>query len=274
MTAAELGELAFAVATEAGALLAAGQGDAEQVGTKSSRHDLVTTMDRASETLIRQRLTAVRPQDAILGEEEGDLGAGTSGVRWIVDPLDGTVNYFYGLPNWAVSIGVEVDGTPAAGAVVAPALGEAYLGVAGAGAWLVSDSRRTPLHVGEVSDLGDALLATGFGYRPERRAAQGVVVASLLPRVRDIRRAGAAALDLCWVARGRVDAYYERGLAPWDAAAGALIAVEAGARVGGLAGRAASGELTIAANPVLFEALEAALAQLHADRDEPPAGNG
>ena len=261
---ADLAELALEIAREAGAFLLAGSDRVEAVGSKSSVHDLVTQMDRESESLIRARIAAVRPDDQVVGEEEGAVGA-PARVRWIVDPLDGTVNYFYGQRSWAVSIGIEIDGTPSAGVVVAPGLGEEYLGVAGAGSWAVHRDGRTRLHVSEVTELFDAVVSTGFGYVQERRAHQAVVVAELLPQVRDIRRVGAAAIDLCWVARGALDAHYERGLQDWDRSAGAVIAQEAGARVTGPGGGPHSPELTVAANPVLHDRLAAVLHQLGAD---------
>lgn len=257
----ELAELALGIAREAAELLLAGSTEAAAVATKSSAHDVVTQKDRESETLIRRRIAAARPGDQVLGEEQGTVGA-ASDVRWIVDPLDGTVNYLYGIPSWAVSIGIERAGVPVAGVVVAPALGEEYLGVAGRGSWVISGSQRHRLAVSGLTNLADALVGTGFGYVAERRAHQGAVVAALLPQVRDIRRVGAAAVDLCWVARGRLDAHYERGLQPWDRSAGSLIAAEAGAVVAGLPGRPASDELAIVATPGVYDALAAELTQL------------
>jgi myo-inositol-1(or 4)-monophosphatase len=194
--------------------------------TKSSPTDIVTQMDLAAESLIADIIRSARPDDGILGEEGADR-VGSSGVRWVVDPLDGTVNYLYGLPGWAVSVAAEVAGAVVAAAVSVPTWGETFTATAGGGAW--SDGRR--LRVSAVGELETALVATGFGYDAAERAAQAAAVARLLPRVRDIRRYGAAAADLCLLAAGRVDAYFERGLQPWDHAAGALIAAEAGAVV-------------------------------------------
>jgi myo-inositol-1(or 4)-monophosphatase len=223
-------------------------------------------MDRRAEELIRSRILAVRPGDAILGEEGGQTG--DAPVRWVIDPLDGTVNYLYGLHDWAVSIAAEVSGVVLAGAVSVPRHGEMFTAVRGGGAWLDSAAGgRVALRCGPGVPLDQALVATGFGYQATRRKVQGEVVAALLPRVRDIRRAGAAAVDLCSVAAGRVDAYYERGLNHWDYAAGALIAAEAGAVVGGLGGTPASTSMTIAAGPELFGALASVLAGLDAERD-------
>jgi myo-inositol-1(or 4)-monophosphatase len=260
---AELAELALAVAQEAAELLVNRSGHVRVVETKSSPTDIVTEADGAAEDLIRRRILAARPGDAILGEERGQTGAG-SPVRWIVDPLDGTVNYHYGLPDWAVSIAAEVSGTVVAGVVCAPLQRALYTATLGGGAWLHSALRPAPVRLTCNSgvDLPDALVATGFSYTAEMRAAQGAVVAQLLPQVRDIRRAGAAAIDLCSVAAGRVDAYYESGVHYWDIAAGGLIAREAGATVGGLQGHEAGTHLTLAASPALFGQLHELLASL------------
>lgn len=224
----DLLELAVEAATAAGELLLEGLAAApRQVGTKTSRTDMVTELDRASEDLIRATVLKARPGDAYLGEEQGLGGVGTSGVRWVVDPLDGTTNYLYRYPAWAVSIAAELDGEVVAGVVHDPTHEEMFTAVKGEGAWC--QGRR--LAVSGAPALAVALVGTGFGYDADVRAAQGQVVARALPAVRDIRRGGAAALDLCWVAAGRLDAYYERGLQPWDWAAGMLIAGEAGAVV-------------------------------------------
>jgi myo-inositol-1(or 4)-monophosphatase len=262
---AELAELARSAAQEAGELLQSRHGHVRVVQTKSSPTDVVTEMDHAAEELIRHRILAARPDDAILGEEGGQTGAGRP-VRWIVDPLDGTVNYLYGLPEWAVSIAAEVRGTVVTGIVCAPLQGSIYTATIGAGAWLQSAWQPAPLRLSCNADvdLADALVATGFSYTAAQRAVQGAVVAELLPRVRDIRRAGAAAIDLCSLAAGRVDAYYESGLHDWDIAAGGLIAREAGAQVGGLHGHRAGAAMTIAASPALFRQLHDLLARLAA----------
>jgi myo-inositol-1(or 4)-monophosphatase len=241
----ELLDLARRLGTEAAALLREATGHTYAVDTKSTETDMVTAADRASERLIVEGLRAARPDDAILGEE-GTADAGTTGVRWIIDPLDGTTNFLYGIPAFAVSIAAEVDGRVAAGVVVDVERNECFTAALGHGAWLDG----VPLRRRDATVLATALVATGFGYDPLRRAEQGAVVAALLPLVRDIRRVGAAAIDLCWVAAGRVDAYYERGIQPWDRAAGALIAAEAGARV-----LVTERGLTIAAAPGLFDAL-------------------
>jgi myo-inositol-1(or 4)-monophosphatase len=231
---------------------------------------VVTEMDRASEALITGRLGSRRPGDAFLGEEGGESGRGRGRVRWIIDPLDGTVNYLYGLADWAVSIAAEVEGTVVAGVVAVPAHGEVFTAVSGGGAWLhAGGASPVPLRCNTGVALAQALVATGFGYEAGRRKVQGEVVAAVLPRVRDIRRGGSCAVDLCSVAAGRVDAFYERGVNYWDYAAGGLIATESGARLGGLAGKPASPEMAIAAEPVLFGQLHGLLAGLCPDRDDP-----
>jgi len=274
--------IAMDAAGEAGRLLASWRGDErpEVIDTKSSPTDVVTEMDRRSEALITERIWAVRPGDAILGEEGGqtqgghdvDAAGDQARVRWVVDPLDGTVNYLYGLPDWAVSIAAEVDGTILAGVVEVPRFGETFTAVAGRGAWLHRDGdpeAAIPLRCNSGVPLGQALVGTGFGYDSARRRVQGEVVAALLPHVRDIRRGGSAAVDLCSVAAGRMDAFFERGLNYWDYAAGGLIAREAGALVGGLSGRVESTSMTVAAGPELFGPLGAFLTRLDPERDTP-----
>ena len=214
---------------------------------------MVSEMDRGAEQLIVDAVLAARPDDSIMGEE-GTAREGTSGVRWIIDPLDGTTNYLYGLPAWSVSIGVEVDGELYVGVVDAPVLHQQYWSLAGAGAWLGEER----LQASVVTDLRSALVATGFSYSADQRAEQGRLVAQLLPRIRDIRRGGSAALDLCWAASGRVDAYYESGCEWWDVAAGTLIGREAGAVV--THSNAKSPGRCVAAPPSLHEALTVALA--------------
>jgi myo-inositol-1(or 4)-monophosphatase len=259
----ELLELALEAARRAGTLLREGRpADLGVAATKTSPIDVVTEMDIASEKLITGFLAEHRPDDGFLGEEGASV-AGSSGVRWVIDPVDGTVNYLYGLPSWAVSIAAEKDGETVVGVVAAPMRGETYRAVRGGGAY--RDGER--LHHRPAPPLSQALVATGFGYLTERRAGQAEVVRTLLPRVRDIRRGGSAAIDLCDVACGRLDAYYERGLNPWDLAAGELIAREAGALTGGRPGEPASGELTLAASPALFEQLQPLLDELGAWHD-------
>jgi myo-inositol-1(or 4)-monophosphatase len=228
----ELKAIAVRVAEEAADLVRQARaamltGEAVQVDTKSTETDVVTAVDRASERLIRERLAELRPGEGVLGEEEGGAAADGERVTWVVDPIDGTVNFLYGLPGFAVSVAAQIGGVSVAGAVVEPASGRCWTAVRGQGAWL--DGRR--LHVSSPQRLEMTLVGTGFSYDPVRRARQAKVVAELVPRVRDIRRAGAASLDLCAVAAGWLDAYAEHGLHRWDWAAGALIAAEAGALV-------------------------------------------
>ncbi|WP_398780211.1 inositol monophosphatase family protein [Streptomyces sp. NBRC 110611] len=259
----ELLDIALEAARRAGALLRDGRpADLGVAATKTSPIDVVTEMDIASEKLITGFIGERRPDDGFLGEEGASVD-GTSGIRWVIDPVDGTVNYLYGLPAWAVSIAAERDGEVVVGVVAAPMRGETYQAVLGRGAFNNGERiRHRP-----APPLSEALLGTGFGYLADRRAAQAEVVRTLLPRVRDIRRGGSAAIDLCDVACGRLDAYYERGLNPWDLAAGALIAREAGARTGGRPGRAAAHELTLAASPALFAELQPLLDELGAWHD-------
>lgn len=252
---AVLHALAERVAREAGALLREGMGRSRaSVETKSTGTDVVTEMDRASEALITDRLLRARPHDGILGEEGADE-PGTSGVRWIVDPLDGTTNYLYGFPGFNVSIGAEVAGQSVVGVVYDVIRDELFGAVRGGGATLDGQ----PIHTSSATDLGQALVGTGFSYEAERRRRQAEVLVTVLPRIRDIRRQGAAALDLCSVACGRLDAYYERGLAPWDLAAGGLIASEAGAVVTDFAGGGALAGAVVAATPGVADALRALL---------------
>ena len=267
-TVLELRALAVSVAREAGDLLADRAGQVEVAATKSSPTDVVTEMDRRSEELIRSRILAGRPADAILGEEGGLIGnADNAPVLWVIDPLDGTVNYLYGLHDWAVSVAAEVSGEIVAGAVYAPVRGEMFTAVKGGGAVLESADGESKLHCNTGVPLERALIGTGFGYLAGRRKVQGEVVAAMLPQVRDIRRIGVASVDLCAVAAGRLDGFYERGLNYWDWAAGALVAAEAGAVAGGLDGRPVSQSLTVVAGPDLFGPLTAALAALDPERD-------
>jgi len=231
------------------------------VQTKSTDTDVVTAADRAVERQVVAALAAERPGDGVLGEEYGHSDRTAAGpVRWILDPIDGTVNYLYGLPQYAVSLAAEVDGLVVAGVVHNAATGDEWTAIRGGGARRgerrLSGSVRTT--------LDQALVATGFGYDPARRAHQGAVVAALLTRVRDIRRFGAASLDLCMAAEGSVDAYFEKGLNAWDHAAGGLVATEAGLRVSGLDGAPAGPDMVVAAPPAIFTALHDALVELDA----------
>jgi myo-inositol-1(or 4)-monophosphatase len=248
--------LAMDAAVDAGALLLDGAHQVRAtVEHKSSPTDMVTEMDRAAEAQIVAALRASRPDDGFLGEE-GSSEAGTTGVRWLVDPLDGTTNYLYGFPAYTVSIAAELDGAVAAAVVHDPNHQETFTALAGRGAW----RNDTALQISGPPSAATALVGTGFSYQPERRRVQADVLVRLLPQVRDIRRAGAASLDLCWLAAGRLDAFYERGLQPWDFAAGALIAAEAGAVVGDLAGGPPSTEIVVAAAPSIAEEFRRLLA--------------
>jgi myo-inositol-1(or 4)-monophosphatase len=276
-------ELACEVAVAAGQLLVSRDVRAAVVATKSSPTDVVTEADQAAEALIRERIGAVRPGDRILGEEGGETPARPGAadaegegppVRWIVDPLDGTVNYVYGLPDWAVSVAAEEDGAVVAGAVFVPRRGELYSAAAGGGAWLRpagagagGPAPGSRLSCNRDVPLDQALVATGFGYEAGRRRVQAEVLQGVLPRVRDIRRGGSCAVDLCSLASGGVDAFFERGVNLWDIAAGGLIAAEAGAQVTGLHGRPASPSMTLAAPPPLHGALHDLLAGLNPERD-------
>jgi len=261
---ADLLTIARDVALQAGALAKQRRSEGVAVAaSKSSPVDIVTEADRETERLIRSLLAERRPDDGFFGEES-DASSSSSGLHWIVDPIDGTVNFLYGIPHYAVSIAV-VEGEPdpltwkaLAGAVVNPASGEVFTAAVGEGAFL----HDTQIRVAESVELSQALVATGFAYDSAMRGRQGAVVAQLLPEVRDIRRQGTASLDLCFVASGRLNAYFERTLSPWDHAAGALIAREAGARVSGLAGEAPSKDFIIAAEPSLADRLEARLLEL------------
>jgi myo-inositol-1(or 4)-monophosphatase len=257
--------LAIAVRTARDAAATARRMRAEaitDVQTKSTDTDVVTAADRAVERQVVDALRAARPGDGVLGEEYGDSAAPDAGsVRWILDPIDGTVNYLYGLPQYAVSLAAEVDGVVVAGVVVNAATGDEWTATLGGGAW--RGGRR--LHGSARTTLDQSLVATGFGYDPARRAHQGRVLAGLITRVRDIRRFGAAALDLCMAAEGQLDAYFEKGLNPWDHAAGGLVATEAGLRIGGLSGRPADGRMYVAAPPALFGPLHDVLVELDAD---------
>jgi myo-inositol-1(or 4)-monophosphatase len=233
----------------AGVLLERFGGPVRGLDSKTSATDPVSDADREAERAIRELLEAERPLDGLLGEE-GSRQAGESGRRWVVDPLDGTVNYLYGIPQWCVSVALEDSSGALAGVVLDPLRDELFSAVRGGGASVNGRQVR----VSGARELASALVATGFSYEPPRRAEQAKVVSRLLPRVRDIRRAGSAALDLAWVAAGRVDGFYERGVKPWDWAAGRLLVEEAGGDVRELPGEPFG---LVAANPELIEPLAA-----------------
>jgi myo-inositol-1(or 4)-monophosphatase len=221
----DLLRLAVDVAHEAGALLRsyAGRTDLD-VGTKSTATDPVSAADHASERLISDRIRAARPGDGLVGEERSDDREGTSGLQWVVDPLDGTVNYLYGIPQWCVSVAVTDDRGPLAGVVYDPSRDETFAACRGRGSTLDGSA----LHVTPPERVAGALIATGFSYDAAARRDQIAMVSTLIGEVRDVRRFGSAALDLCWIAAGRWDGYAEFGLHRWDWSAGSLVVLEAG----------------------------------------------
>jgi len=243
-------ELARDLAAEAAGLSLERLGqERSRVRTKSSATDMVSEVDEASERLIVEGIRRARPGDGILSEE-GASAETTTGVRWVIDPIDGTTNYLYGHPGYAISIAAEVDGETAVGVVHDPIHGDRFAAVRGGEA----TRNDRPIEVSTETELGSALIATGFAYTAAERIAQAELLVRMIGSIRDIRRMGAAAVDLCSVACGRVDGYYERGLNHWDLAAGALIAQTAGATVGELD----DGTL-VAAPPALYEPLRGAL---------------
>lgn len=280
MTPSQLLEIARDLAIRGGDLVRDDHGRHRAVAeTKSSEVDPVTEMDRRVETFLRSELARLRPRDAILGEE-GDDVPGTSGLTWVLDPIDGTVNFVYGVASCAVSVAV-VKGTPdprewqaLAGCVHSVDDGRTWWAARGVGAWrgVVRDGELVDVRklepIAEPAPLARSLVGTGFGYDSARRADQARVLVQVLPKVRDIRRLGSAAIDLCLVAEGALDLYFERGLNPWDQAAGALIATEAGAHVSGLYGQGPSVEMVVAgageAREELVRLLENAGATDHA----------
>ncbi len=269
----ELLTLARETALQAGALAKRRRFEGVEVAeSKSAPEDIVTHADRETEALIRSMLATARPNDGFYGEES-EATSGTSGLTWVVDPIDGTVNFLYGIPAWAVSIAVvEGDSDPGswnalAGAVFNPPADELFTAAAGQGAYL--GDQRLQANTGLALSL--ALVGTGFGYSSARRLRQAAVVNGLIDQVRDIRRIGSAALDLSYIAAGRLDLFYERGLNPWDHAAGALIAREAGARVGAFGNDKEGSDLLIAGAPDLYESFEPILAALFAEHMVEPA---
>ncbi|MDQ1745362.1 MAG: monophosphatase [Pseudonocardiales bacterium] len=245
----ELAELAVELAGRAGELMLRHRAAGLSVATKSSATDVVTDADHAVEEFLRVALARLRPADSILGEEAGTAGPADSAVRWVLDPIDGTVNYLLGLPQFAVSIAAQVQGRTVAGCVLNPSSGEVFRAAAGHGAFLGDQRLTGPRSV----PLEQAVVATGFSYDPDRRARQGAAVGRLLARVGNLRRLGSAALDLCALAAGRVDMYYEGPLGEWDFAAGLLIATEAGVATSGLRGRPAGTALVAGAHPARAE---------------------
>ena len=243
--------------------------DAEAVAAKSTPTDPVTIVDTETEEVIRDLLATLRPHDSILGEEGGGDAGDVVGVRWVVDPIDGTVNFLYGVPAFAVSVAVQIDGVSVAGAVVDVSARATYSAHRGGGATMTTeDGAVSELAVNPVAELSMALVATGFGYGAQRRKAQGRIIAEILPQVRDIRRIGSAALDLCMVATGRVDTHFEHGLSPWDWAAGSLIAEEAGAVISipGPNSTSAAGDIVYACAPGISDEFARMLSACGADR--------
>jgi myo-inositol-1(or 4)-monophosphatase len=259
--ATELLDIAVAVVRPAAELARSMRVDGvEAVSTKSTATDVVTAADHAVERQVIEQLRARRPDDAIMGEESGTVNGSNSRVRWILDPIDGTVNYLYGIPMYAVSLAAEVDGVVVAGVVRNPATGDEWTATRGGGAY--RDGRR--LTGSRVDDLSQALIGTGFGYDAARRVHQARVLARLIGEVRDIRRIGAASIDLCLAAEGALDAVYEKGLNLWDHAAGGLVAAEAGLRVTGLAGAPPGADMVLAAPVGLHKPLHDRLVELDA----------
>jgi myo-inositol-1(or 4)-monophosphatase len=243
----ELSSVALEAARSAADVLRDGLGRNHRVETKSSSTDLVSDVDRAAEANVSRVLAQRRPNDAVLGEE-GLQRDGSTGVRWVVDPLDGTTNYLFGIPQWSVSVAAEIRDEPVVGVVIDPSRDETWHAARGAGA----TCNGQPCAVArERSQLATALVATGFAYQRQRRAWEAEVAAKVLPEVRDIRRFGSAALDLCWVAGGRFDAYYEWGLNAWDLSAGRLLCEEAGATV-----MISENRTVVASTPELFPPLQ------------------
>lgn len=255
-SATELRTLCERLAETAGAIALEGRGHrVPEAGTKSSGTDMVTEFDLAAERSIRETLGRERPGDGILGEEEGS-SPGSTGYRWAIDPIDGTTNFFYGLPMWGTSVAVALDDSTVAGAVRLPALGRTYSAHVGGGA----TCNGRPIAVSTTERIDSTLVATGFGYSADLRVSQAAIVTRLIGRVRDIRRTGSAAVDLCLVAEGSVDAYFEEHLNDWDVAAGLLIAAEAGARISDLDGGPVHPGSVVAATPGVHRALLEVLA--------------
>ena len=240
------------------------RGEGPAVSTKSTITDLVTELDTWAEAHIVGRLLDARPDDGVFGEEGADL-AGTSGVTWSIDPIDGTVNFVHGIPGFCVSIAAVLDGRSIAGVVAVPLHHEVFTATLGGGAQVTREGVSRPIRCASPVSLSRSVVATGFGYDPERRRRQAEVLTRVIPQIADIRRFGAAAVDLCWVACGRVDGYWEVGLNPWDHAAGALVATEAGAVVGGLADGPPNASFTFASAPEIAEELRAVLVVARAD---------
>lgn len=246
--------MALEIAHAAGDLLVDQRPSVMTVDTKTSETDVVTAMDKAAEAFIIEKIKAQRPNDLFIGEEGTvNNSDNPTNVKWIVDPIDGTVNYLHKHPIWSVSIGVKVDEITQVGVVHAPLLGETYLAIKNQGAYLINKNGRERVQITRNTTLSHTLVATGFSYESAKRKKHGQVIAEISDQVRDFRRDGSAAIDLCMVGLGRVDAYFETGLHPWDYTAGALFVEEAGGKIGGLAGKPLSSDLAIASNQGVFE---------------------
>jgi myo-inositol-1(or 4)-monophosphatase len=260
-------ELAMSIAKAAGELLMA-RPDHLEIDTKSSATDVVTQMDRKAEAYIVAQLTKHRLEDAILGEE-GANSSGSSGLQWVIDPIDGTVNYLHRIPHWCVSIGLKDlnSGDSVAGVIYAPVYDQMYISGQGLGSWVIDQGVPRILQVSKCTELSSAVIGTGFGYASARRESQARVLMQILPRVADIRRLGSCAIDLCLVADGVLDGYYERGVNDWDHAAGELIAREAGATSSGLRGNKVGNDMIVVTTPAINADLIAILETNNADSD-------
>lgn len=244
--------LATAIAHEVGAVALAGRKRGlREVSTKSTSTDMVTEYDKLTEESIIIALRAARPDDSIVAEEGGGH-SGNSGITWFIDPIDGTTNFLYDLPTWTVSLGAhDADGELAA-VVFCPPLNETYTATRGGGAYL----NGTRIYCNEINDIAQCLIATGFNYSPDNRLIQAARIPNIIAKIRDIRRLGSASLDLCFVAVGRYDAYYEEHLFPWDLAAGTLIAKESGCTIGSLDGGDIQPSAILASPPGVFTQIQ------------------
>ncbi len=259
ISATELRVIAAEAARAAGELLRERfvAGGERATGSKSTPTDLVSEADLAAERAIRELIAARRPGDAILGEEGGETQEG-EGLRWVVDPLDGTVNFLFGIPQWCVSVAVGDDDGGLAGVVFDPLRDELFAGERGSRATLNGE----PIAGSDSSELATSLVGTGFAYSSEVRELQAQVLAGVLPRVRDVRRMGSAALDLAWTAAGRYDAFYERGVQAWDTAAGEVLCACSGLEIRPLQAQGVAPAGILVAPPGLIEALEALVVQV------------
>ena len=234
--------------------------DTLEISTKSTKTDVVTHMDKLAEQMIVQRIEELRPLDGILAEE-GASKESLSGLQWVIDPIDGTVNYLYDLPFWCISIAlIQLETSePLVGVVLAPALGEMYVASVGFGSWRVTTHSAIRINTSDTVELSQSLMGTGFGYAMQQRKQQAAVLNYVLPSVRDIRRMGSCAIDLCEVASGRLDGFYEKGVNHWDYAAGALIVREAGGIVSGIQGKPEGTDMLLACAPGIHQQMNGLL---------------